>query len=87
MLRVAQELGPQAGPFSLGPHARCARLLLHTASLTAGPRCQLRLQAPAGRINGATGPTALLPTLATCWSRSPFDGAPLDPLSTRSLLA
>jgi hypothetical protein len=30
MLRVAQELGPQAGPFSLGPRARCARLLSYT---------------------------------------------------------
>ena len=51
-------------------HARPIRVLraptlLLTASLTTGPRCQLRLQAPAGRINGATGPIALPPATGT----------------------
>ena len=67
--------------------AGAARALASTqASLTAGPRCQLRLQAPAGRIDGAAEPLAPPSPLATRWSRSPLQGAPPDPLSPYSLL-
>ena len=83
----AAEKSARRPAHSRSAHAGAARALASTQmSLTAGPACQLRLQASACRIDGATEPSAPPLPLATRWSRSPLQGAPLDTLCTPSLL-